>query len=267
MHCEPSSIVVGDRPGWPACLQRASAEPSALVLHLHGGAFTEGVPPCGCAVAALLADAGATVVSLDYPLAPEHPFPAPVEAAYSALAWMARHRRRLGAPHAPLVVAGEEAGGNLGAAVALMARDRAGPALDAQILLSPMLDTCVATASARRAHAGPVGCRWADGWRRYLAQACDALHPYAAPGASLRLAGLPRTLLVTSVDDLLCDETRAYAGRLRDAGVPVQESVLPLATGWPASYRHDTAAAPAWAQPLTDHLRRFIASLEKRTFA
>jgi acetyl esterase/lipase len=266
MDCEASSIVVGDRPGWPAALLRPEGEPQALVLHLHGGAFTDGVPACGCTVARLLADAGATVVSLDYPLAPEHPFPAPAEAAHAALAWMARHRRRLGAAQAPLAVAGEEAGGNLAAAAALMARDRAGPELEGQILLSPMLDTCVATASARRAHAGPVGCRWADGWRRYLSQACDATHPYAAPGSSLRLAGLPATLLVTAVDDLLCDETRAYARRLRDAGVPVHEAVLPLATGWPASYRHDPATAPAWAQPLTEQLRRFIASLQdKRT--
>jgi acetyl esterase/lipase len=265
MDCEASPIVVGDRPGWRAHLLRGHGEPRALVLHLHGGAFTDGVPSCGCTVAALLADAGATVVSLDYPLAPEHPFPAPVDAAYAALAWMARHRRRLGAAQLPLVIAGEEAGGNLAAAAALMARDRAGPELHGQILLSPMLDTCVATASARRAHAGPVGCRWADGWRQYLSQACDAMHPYAAPGASLRLAGLPSTLLVTAVDDLLCDESRAYARRLREAGVPVQETVLPLATGWPASYRHDASVAPAWAQPLTEHLRRFIASLEKRT--
>lgn len=228
----------------------------ALVLHLHGGAFVAGVPECGCTVAALLADAGAVVLSLDYPLAPAHPFPQAIEAAYAALTAVAGQKRRWADAGARLFVAGEEAGGNLAAAVALMARDRDGPALAGQLLLSPMLDACVATASLRRVHAGPVGCPWADGWRQYLAHARDASHPYATPGGSMRLAGLPPTLLLTAVDDPLCDETRAYAQRLRDAGVEVREAVLPFATGWPASYR-TTASAP-WADEVREQARRFL---------
>jgi acetyl esterase/lipase len=113
--------------------------PTPQVLHLHGGAFVAGAPADGCCVAALLRQAGASVHSFDYPLAPDHPFPQAVESAYAVLAGMQPRRRC-----APLYVAGEEAGGNLAAALALMARDRGGPALAGQILLSPMLDVCVA---------------------------------------------------------------------------------------------------------------------------
>jgi acetyl esterase len=113
-----------------------------------------------------------------------------------------------------------------------------------------MLDVCVATASHRDARDGPVGCPCADGWRAYLAQATDALHPYAAPGASMRLAGLPRTLLITSQDDPLRDETLAYAQRLREAGIAACSSVLPLTTGWPASYQRPGPAP--WTTPLRE---------------
>src|SRR5204863_8543292 len=133
------------------------------------------------------------------------------EAAHSALECLHKRRRAWAGAASRVFVAGEEAGGNLAAAASLMARDRAGPALAGQILFSPMLDVCVATASLRRAQAGPVGCRWADGWRQYLPRASDAMHPYATPGAAVRLSGLPPTLLVTAHDDPFRDETEAYA--------------------------------------------------------
>jgi len=145
----------------------------------------------------------------------------------------------------------------------LMARDRAGPPLAGQLLLSPMLDTCVGTASLRRVNAGPVGCPWADGWRQYLANASDATHPYAAPGRSMRLAGLPPTLLLTAVDDPLSDETHAYAQRLREAGVEVREAVLPFATGWPASYRR--ASQAPWADAVREHAHRFLSASSRGT--
>jgi len=230
---------------------------AALVLHLHGGAFVDGDLAAGSTVASVIADAGAVVVSLDYPLAPEHPFPQAAEAAHAALAWVHRNRRRLAGAHAPLFVAGEEAGGNLAAAAALMARDRDGPVLAGQMLLSPMLDACIGTASWRCTDAGPVGCTWADGWRKYLARASDALHPYASPGTSMRLDGLPPTLLVTAQDDPLRDETRSFAQRLRDANVPVDEAVVTAVTGWPRSYRHSMHAAP-WAGAVRRHVERFL---------
>ena len=180
------------------------------------------------------------------------------------LEWLERQRRRLVTARAPIFVAGEEAGGNLAAAVAMMARDRAGPEIAGAILLSPMLDVCLATASQRKAQTGPVGCRWADGWRAYLAREDDAIHPYAAPGASLRLAGLPPTLLVTAADDPLRDETRGFAQRLRTAGVPVELRVLETTTGWPRSYQDPPAAAP-WAAALRAPVQAFLHPTTKQS--
>jgi acetyl esterase len=236
----------------------ARHEATPLVLHLHGGAFVGGTLDDGGAVAGLLVDGGATVVSLDYPLAPAHPFPDAVEAGYAALQWLARQRRRLAGAQAPLFVAGEDAGGNLAAAVALVARDRAGPELAGQILLSPMLDPCIATASQRDANEGPVGCRGADGWHAYLARCDDVQHPYAVPGRSMRLAGLPPALLITAADDPLRDETQAFHHRLNAARVPAELSLFDASTGWPMSYPQ--AASAAWAAPLRARLRQFLST-------
>jgi len=239
-------------------LYRAEARQAPLVLHLHAGAFVsapeEGVP----CVVRLLAGAGATVVSLQYPLAPEHPFPQAIEVAHAALVHLHRERRKLSGAGARVFIAGEEAGGNIAAAVALMSRDRGEPPLAGQILFSPMLDVCVATASLRKAQAGPVGCRWADGWHQYLPHASDALHPYATPGAAVRLAGLPPTLLVTAHDDPFRDETDAYAQRIRAEGVPVEHVVLPQPTGFPAAYMKTPSCEAPWAGAVSHRVRAFL---------
>jgi len=256
-------LVIPAAPGCActATLHRAARADAPLVLHLHGGAFVSAPPaPLPC-VARLLRDAGATVVSLDYPLAPRHPFPQGVEAAYGTLRWLHGQRRRLAGARARLFVAGEEAGGNLAAAASLMARDRGEPPLAGQVLFSPMLDVCVATASLRDAHAGPVGCRYADGWRQYLPRAADALHPYATPGSAARLAGLPPTLLVTARDDPSRDEAAAFARRMRAEGVPVEQLTLAPPTGFPAAYMQAHAGADAaWVEAVREPLRRFLAA-------
>ncbi|MFN3673945.1 MAG: alpha/beta hydrolase fold domain-containing protein, partial [Bosea sp. (in: a-proteobacteria)] len=133
-------------------------------------------------------------------------------------------------------VAGEEAGGNIAAALALMARDRLGPALAGQILLSPMLDPCLGTCSLREADAGPVGCHWADGWADYLGSPDKAAHPYAAPVNASRLAGLPPALLISAQDDPLRDEAATYAARLLEAGVVTLHHIQPAPTNWPNAY-------------------------------
>jgi acetyl esterase len=233
-------------------------EPAPLVLHFHAGAFVAGSLDQGACIAGLLADAGAVVISVDYPLAPAHPFPEAVETGYAALGWAWKARHKLAGRNAPLFIAGEEAGGNLAAAIALMARDQDAPRLAGQILLSPMLDACMATASLRDAHAGPVGCTWADGWHQYLPRQEHAGHPYAAPGAALRLSGLPPTLLITAGDDPLRDETLSFAGRLRTAGVTVQEAVLPPVTGWPLSYLQTGHDPAVWAAAVRHQFSHFL---------
>ena len=241
----------------------AATEPLPLVVHFHAGAFVAGSLDEGGCVPRLLAAAGAVVMSLDYPLAPANPFPQAIETGYAALAWAFKARRKLAGKDAPVFVAGEEAGGNLAAAVALMARDRHGPELAGQILLSPMLDPCMATASLRCADAGPVGCTWADGWNQYLARVDNAAHPYAAPGNALRLASLPPTLLLTAQDDPLRDEALAYADRLRVFGRLVHAAVLPGPTGWPVSYLESTEEAhkkTAWSAAVQKQFSDFFSA-------
>ncbi|MES2581240.1 MAG: alpha/beta hydrolase [Pseudomonadota bacterium] len=237
--------------------------PVPLVVHFHAGAFVAGSLEEGGCVPRLLAASGAVVVSLDYPLAPANPFPQAIETGYAALVWAFKARHKLAGKGAPVFVAGEEAGGNLAAAVALMARDRHGPELAGQILLSPMLDPCMATESLRHADAGPVGCTWADGWHQYLARVDNAAHPYAAPGNALRLGNLPPTLLLTAQDDPLRDEALAYADRLRVFGRLVHAAVLPGPTGWPVSYLEPADAIhekAAWSAGVQQQFSDFFSS-------
>ncbi|MGE7469854.1 alpha/beta hydrolase fold domain-containing protein [Bosea sp. NPDC003192] len=209
---------------------------AGLVVHLHGGTFDSGSLASGEAVATTLAEAGAIVISLPYPLAPANPFPQALEASYAALEKIARDKARWVGKTAPLYVAGEEAGGNLAAALAMMARDRHGPALAGQILFSPMLDSCLGTYSFRNAEAGPVGCRWADGWHAYLGSPEKAAHPYAAPVNAVRLTGLAPALIVTAEDDLLRDESINYAHRLKAAGVDTTIRVVGGPSRWPDAF-------------------------------
>jgi len=242
----------------------AASHAAPMVLHLHGGAFVAGSLDSGRTVSGLLAEAGAVVASVDYPLAPQHPFPQALEAAFDVLTHMRQGRDAFAASKkAPLYLAGEEAGGNLAAALALMARDQRGPAIAGQILLSPMIDSSLATCSMREAEAGPVGCKWADGWHQYLGSAAKAAHPYASPIGSSRLAGVAPALLVTAEDDLLRDETHGYARRLRESGVPVGEYLLTAPTGWPCALyygadRRDPNVA-RWADSLRAHFAAFFA--------
>lgn len=234
--------------------------PTPLVLHFHGGVFTDGDLDSGACLARLLAEAGAVVVSAAYPLAPEHRFPDAVEQGHALLDLMHRQRRKLAGAQAALFVAGEEAGGNLAAAVALIARDRAGPPLAGQILVAPMLDPCAGTPSMRSATECQSGCRWATGWQQYLRGPMDAEHPYAVPARATRLAGLPPTLVLTGQDDAMRDEALAYAARLREAGIAVTSEKLPVATGWPASLAEPATEACPCADPVRGQLAAFFQS-------
>jgi acetyl esterase/lipase len=223
--------------------RRAEGAVTPLVVHFHGGAFVSGSVDHPSVVAQLLAEAGAVVLSVDYPLAPDHPFPSAVEAAYATVHWAHAHRQQLAGKGSALFVAGEEAGGCIAAAVALMARDRHGPPVDGQILWSPLLDASMGTASMRCAQGTPAGAQWAGGWREYLSCPCDASHPYATPMAGTRLSGLPPLLLLSSPADPLRDEGRRYAGRLSAAGVPVVRELMDPSIVW-ARHGHAQAARP-----------------------
>lgn len=246
--------------------RRDSAVNAPLVLHLHGGAYVSRPTPHAPLIARALAAAGATVVGLQYPLAPQHPFPQPLEAAYEALRWVHAQCSTLAGKRSPLFVAGEEAGGNLASALAQMTRDRGAPSLTAQILLSPLLDPMMSTASLRAAHKGHAQGLLAEGWRQYLPRSSDALHPYASPLQSQRLNGLPPTLVVTRQDDPHQDEAHTYAVQLRGFGVPVREHVLGGDASWPNGPA-DGRADPPWAAHLCTVFQQFFCELAAESTA
>jgi len=227
----------------------------------HGGTFVCGSLDNGRSVGRLLAGAGAVVVSLDYPLAPKAPFPEPIEVGFAALEWLHKQRVKFAGKGARIFLAGEEAGGNLAAAVALMARDRAHPPLAGQILLSPMLDPCAGTASLRQATGDATQCKWSAGWQEYLSRPAHATHPYAVPGGSLRLAEIAPTLVLVGRDDPMRDEALGFARRLGEAGIAVSSHVLPGAANWPdALYEPEGGGCAACEAAVQKHFRDFFSA-------
>ena len=230
---------------------------SRLVLLLHGGAFSGGTLNDADCAAELLTEAGAVVVSADYPAA--RPFPEGVEATFGVLQSLHRTRGRWAGKSAGLFVAGAESGGNLAAVLALMARDRRGPKLAGQILMSPMLDAGMATCSIRDADAGAATCKWAMGWRQYLGSPDKASHPYAAPASATRLTGLAPALVLTSADDPMRDESLAYARRLAESGVVVRTCTIAAATRWPDGLTRPAPDGAEWSAQVHHALTDFFA--------
>jgi acetyl esterase/lipase len=195
------------------------------VLHLHGGAFTFGSIEMEHGTSVRVAsEVGAVVVSVDYRLAPEHPFPAGLEDCYTALSWMHDNAHCLGVDRDRIAVFGMSAGGGLAAGLALLARDRGGPSLCFQYLGMPELDDRLETASMRRFTDTPVWYRDAAvlSWSRYL-QGCDGpVSSYAAPARATQLSRLPKAFISTMEFDPLRDEGILYALRLLEAGVSVE---------------------------------------------
>lgn len=223
---------------------RTPASDVVLVL-LHGGGFVGGSVEDVAAAARALTERLAIAVAIpEYTLASEAPFPSAAEDVHAALRWA-------GARSRGVIVAGIEAGGNLAAAAAMMARDRGTPALLAQILVAPMLDPSLTSASmGRGSEAMGHGARACGAcYRAYLPAAADRLHPYAAPASSTRLAGLPPALVLTVTGDPLCDEAESYAAKLIAAGVSTQVSRLA---------RVETAPN-TWAPEVLDAIAAFLA--------
>jgi acetyl esterase/lipase len=260
VESDTTIAVTGHPPLLARIYGRRGGPPAApRVRDFHGGASVRGGLDSGACMARMLAEVDAVVVSLAYPLAPAHPFPEAVESAYAALEWTYKQRNKLAGAGARVYLAGDEAGGNLAAAVALVARDRAHPPLAGQILVAPMLDPCVGTASLRESmDCGSVSCKWADGWQQYLRSPMDAEHPYAVPSRARRLVDLPPALVLTGADDPMRDEALAYAQRLRDAGIAVTSGLLPVETGWPDSLSEPPAQECPCATSVKQHLRAFF---------
>jgi acetyl esterase len=201
------------------------ADPAPCVLYLHGGAFIKGSLESGDVVAWGVADqTKAVVVSIDYRLAPEHPFPAALEDCYATLTYMAASGADFGIDPRRIAVWGDSAGGNLAAALCLLTRDRGGPAIVAQALTYPCL-TDELTAPSYRTYATSPGLATAtmeSAWDQYLAGDRPTRNPYAAPLKAQNLRGLPPAHIHVAEIDPLADDGRAYAERLVAAGTSVK---------------------------------------------
>ena len=201
---------------------------SGGIYDVHGGGFVLGdVAGSHAANLALCRAVGVTVVTVEYRLAPETPFPGPLEDCYAGLTWFAEHAPELGVDPARIALHGMSAGGGLCAALALLARDRGGPAIAFQFLAVPELDDRLDTPSMRAFVDTPMWNRpnAAVSWESYLGaemRGTDAVSPYAAPARATDLAGLPPAYVSVMAFDPLRDEGIAYALALQTAGVPVE---------------------------------------------
>jgi len=232
----PAVVVLVCRPTWVAA-------PTTAVLHLHGGGMIGGGTRTTIAEPLDWAEhLGATVVSVDYRLAPEHPYPAQVEDCYAALLWLGGQAPSLGVDPRRIVVAGVSAGGGLAAALALLTRDRDGPSLAGQMLLCPMLDDRNDTVSAHQMAGTGIWDRTSNqtGWDALLGAARGGLEvaPYAAPARATDLTGLPPAYLDVGSAETFRDETVAYASRLWQAGGIAELHV------WPGGFHGYPGLAP-----------------------
>jgi acetyl esterase len=211
--------------------ERFPVPAAPAIAYFHGGGFVFGDARTDVRVpAALASELGAVVVSVNYRLAPEFPFPTPFDDCFDALTWIAGDSG-LGIDPARIVVAGISAGAGLAAAVALKARDVGGPAVCFQALDSPVLDDRLLTVSATEYTGSPMWNRQnaIDSWGHYLGTGADGgpVSEYAAPARASDLVGLPPAYIAVSSFDPLRDEGIAYAQRLTNAGVATELHVYP----------------------------------------
>ncbi|MGW4398037.1 alpha/beta hydrolase [Amycolatopsis nivea] len=196
-----------------------------VLVYYHGGGWVIGeLEQYELLGRTLARETGCAVVIAEYRLAPEHPYPAAPDDAWAALSWAAERTEALAGPGAPLVVAGDSAGGNLAAVVAQRARDEGGPELAAQVLVYPATDADLDRPSYREPEnqllVGRDSMIWF--WNHYLPDPARRTEPAAAPLRAETLAGLPPAIVLTAGHDPLRDEGEEYARRLEAAGVPVR---------------------------------------------
>jgi len=223
LHAVEDLTADGPHGPIPVRVYRPTAGTGALVLYLHGGGFVSGSVAAWDGVARRIAkEAGAVVVSVDYRLAPEHRHPVPLDDCHAALVWAVANAERLGADPTRVAVAGDSAGGNLAAALALRARSE-GPDLRAQVLVYPVVAPECTTPSMTENGTGYL--LTADSmrqmWAWYLGPEGDPEDPAAAVGKAADHRGLPPALVLTAEYDPLRDEGEDYAAQLAADGVDV----------------------------------------------
>ena len=203
----------------------AADGPLPVLVYFHGGGWVTGnLDLVDSPLRALAQATPCLVISVDYRLAPEHPFPGPLDDCYSVTEWAAANAHTLGGDPARLGVGGDSAGGNLAAAVCLRARDLGAFDIRLQMLIYPVTDNDLDTPSYLAYSEGygltREGMRWF--WKSYLPGDED---PLACVLRAPDLSGLPPALVILAEFDVLFDEGKAYADRLRAAGVPTDVMV------------------------------------------
>jgi acetyl esterase len=204
--------------------------PHGVIVYFHGGGWVMGSLDEFDTLARKLVNAtGATVVLVDYRLAPEHPYPAAVLDAWAALQWVDRNVERIAGASVPLIVAGDSAGGNLAAVVSQRASREGGPTISQQVLIYPVTDCDLDTASylesANQLMVSRDSMVWF--WDHYTPDPSTRANPDASPLRAPGLATQPPAVVVTAEYDVLRDEGEAYAEKLRAAGVAVQHRRFP----------------------------------------
>ena len=173
----------------------------------------------------LVVGSGQIGVFVEYTSLPEQRFPGQIEECYAALEWVSEHASEIGAKNGRIAVAGNSVGGNMSAALTLMAKDRNGPKISCQVLLIPATDASVDTESYHAFGEGRFLARafMKYGWDLYAPDEATRGNPYASPlrATTDHLRGLPPALIITAENDPLRDEGEAYARRLKEAGVAV----------------------------------------------
>lgn len=195
-----------------------------VIVYYHGGGWVLGSIDEFDTLARKLAERTSCAVALvEYRLAPEHRYPTAVDDSYAALEWVGGRVREIAGKDVPLIVAGDSAGGNIAAVMALRARDRSGPPIALQALIYPVTDADFERPSYTDPENQLLLTRdamlWF--WDHYLPDASRRTEPDASPLHAADLSGLPPAVVLTAEHDVLRDEGEAYAARLADAGVPV----------------------------------------------
>jgi acetyl esterase/lipase len=207
-------------------------EPLPGFLWIHGGGYVLGVPEGDDLLCQrFVKEANCVVVSVDYRLAPETPYPGPIEDCYAALKWFSENAGELGVDASRIGAGGASAGGGLTAALSLLARDRKGPELCFQMPLYPMIDDRNNTPSSIEINEGMVWNHQLNelGWSMYLngANGSKDVSPYAAPARATDYSGLPYTYTCVGQLDPFRDETLTYVTKLAQAGVDVEFHLYP----------------------------------------
>ncbi len=224
-----ASVTDEDVHGVPVRIYQGEGTPTGIVVYFHGGGFVMGSIGIMDNVARELAHStGAVVVSVEYRLAPEHPYPEGLDDCETVTRWVYANAARFGVPSSSVVVCGESAGGNLAAALALRLREAGDLPLAGQVLIYPGVAGRVQHPSRKEFDGIVINLRVSEKfWQAYSSGRDLDDDPHAVPLSAPTLAGLPPALVVLGGCDMLRDEGRAYAARMAEDGVDVEEVCYP----------------------------------------